>query len=441
MLIPIRQLLFGSGHPPVFTGPIADISVTNVQPSFTFALASYFSGATSYSISPSLPSGWSFNTSTATLIVGTGSLAAFGPFAITAFNGTGSTASNLFAITVTAFAQPPLFAGAIPSQSYARNVTIPTFAAGSYFQGATSYAIVGTLPAGLSIDSTTGVISGTPVEAIVQPLVVRATNSDGSTDSNLFTISVIAASAANAGKPILDIIKEACRRLGLTVPNAAVSNTDIQIQQLVAILNEEGQELSARYAWQALTREAQFTTVGTQSQGELDGGILSSSENMSYVVNDTIWNRTTRLPVYGPNSPGDWAYKQSMTFSTPVSQYRILGNQLVFYPAPSVGDTCAFEYVTRNWLRDSTQTTYRDYCNADSDTPLIDWQLLLLGLIWRWKAAKGFDYDQAFQNYQMRVSDAISRDGTKPTLSLTGLSDADAGIQPLVIASSGNWLQ
>jgi hypothetical protein len=441
MLLPLRALLFGGGQPPVFTGPIADVSVTNVQATYSYALASYFAGATHYTISPSLQAGWSFNTATATLTIDTDALGSFGPFAITAFNGTGSTASNLFAITVAQFAQPPIFTGAIPNQSFARNVAIATINTAAYFQGATSYSIVGTLPTGLSIDTTTGVISGTGVAAEVQAVVVRATNSDGYTDSNLFTISVVAASAANLGKPILDIIKEACRRLGLTVPNAAVSNTDLQIQQLVALLNEEGQELSARYPWQALTKQAQFTTVATQSQGELDGGILATAENMAYVVNDTIWNRTTRLPVYGPNAPGDWAYKQAMTFSGPVSEYRIYGNQLLFYPAPNAGDTCAFEYVTRNWLRDSTQSTYRDSCVLDSDAPLLDWQLLLLGLVWRWKAAKGFDYDQAFQNYQMRVSDAIARDGTKPTLSLNSSSDMNAGIQPLVIASSGNWLQ
>jgi hypothetical protein len=167
--------------------------------------------------------------------------------------------------------------------------------------------------------------------------------------------------------------------------------------------------------------------------------VTACAENLNYIVNDTIWNRSTRLPVYGPNAPKDWAYMQAMTFTAPTSEYRIMGNQLVFIPAPAAGDTCSFEYVTRNWIQSSSQTTFKDTFTADDDTVLLDWQLILLGLMWRWASAKGFDYDQKFQVYERRVADSIARDGTKPTLSLDGSSFSNRGIQPLIIAASGNW--
>lgn len=443
MLLPLRALLYGGpGSPPTQSTAISDISVTDVQASYTFDLGSHFHGASSYSISPPVEAGWSFNTSTAQLTIDTDALGAFGPFAITAFNGTGSIASNTFSVTVSAFAAAPIFSGVIPNFSFARNVTITPVDASAYFAGVTSYALLGTLPAGLSFNSSTGVISGTPVTGgEVQALVIQGINSAGTTNSNQFSISVIAASAVCTPKTILDIIKEACRRIGISVPGSAISSTDLQVQQLVALLNEEGQEIAARYPWQRLTKEATFTTVGTQSQGDLDGGILPCAANLAYIVNDTIWNRSTRLPVYGPLSPRDWAYSRSMNYTAPTSEYRILGNQLIFNPAPGAGDSAAFEYVTRNWLQSTDQSVERDTIAADDDAPVLDWQLLMLGLMWRWRAAKGLDYSQSFETYERRVQDSIARDGTKPVLNLNGDISERYGIQPLVFASSGNWVQ
>lgn len=442
MLLPLRKLLLGGpSAPPTQLNPIPDISVTDVQASYTFNLATYFSGATSYSISPPVEAGWSFSAS-GVLTIDTDALGTFGPFAVTAFNGTGSIASNTFAINVAQFQSAPLFTGVIPNFSFARNVTITPVDASVYFAGATSYAVLGTLPAGLSFNTSTGVISGVPVTGgETQALVVQGINSAGATNSNQFSIAIIAASATCVPKTILDIIKEACRRIGISVPSSAISSTDLQVQQLIALLNEEGQELAARYPWQRLTKEATFTTVSTQSQGDLDGGILPCAANLAYIVNDTIWNRTTRLPIYGPLSSRDWAYARAMNYTAPTSEYRILGNQLILNPPPAAGDSAAFEYITRNWLQSSDASVNRDTIAADDDAPVLDWQLLMLGLMWRWRAAKGLDYSQSFETYERRVQDAIARDGTKPVLSLNGDTSERFGIRPLVIAASGNWMQ
>lgn len=443
MLIPLRKLLLGGpSAPPSQLNPIPDIDVTDVQATYTYNLAQYFNGAASYSISPSVESGWSFNTSTGVLTIDTDVLGLYGPFAITVFNGTGSIASNTFTINVRTFASAPLFSGVIPNFSFARNVAITPVDASTYFAGETSFALLGSLPAGLSFSTSTGVISGTPVTGgETQSLVIQGINVAGATNSNTFSISIVAASAVCVPKTVLDVLKEACRRIGISVPASAVSSTDLQVQQLVALLNEEGQELAARYPWQRLTREATFTTVSTQSQGDLDGGILPCASNIAYIVNDTIWNRTTRMPVYGPLSQRDWAYSRAMNYTAPTSEFRIIGNQLYFNPPPAAGDTAAFEYITRNWLVAADGTTARDSIVADDDSPVLDWQIVLLGLMWRWKAAKGLDYSEAFATYQRRVAEATAHDGSKPILSLNGDAAERWGIQPLVIVPSGNWMQ
>lgn len=89
---------------PVFSGTIPDISVVENTSTHSYDLSTYFTGATSYSISPSVESGWSFNTSTAELIIDTDDVNTFGPFTVTGTNASGSDSSNAFGVEVTAAA-------------------------------------------------------------------------------------------------------------------------------------------------------------------------------------------------------------------------------------------------------------------------------------------------------------------------------------------------
>jgi hypothetical protein len=93
------------------------------------------------------------------------------------------------------------FSGTVPTINGTRKTSqpaqSPTIA--SYFTGTEtpfSYAVQsGTLPAGLSINSSTGVISGTPTVTGTQTgIVIRATDQDSATaDTNSFSIAIAAA--------------------------------------------------------------------------------------------------------------------------------------------------------------------------------------------------------------------------------------------------------
>jgi hypothetical protein len=195
---------------------------------------------------------------------------------------------------------------------------------------------------------------------------------------------------------------------------------------------QEGEEQVRRYDWSVLQKEATFTTVATQLQGSLE----TLAPGYKFIVNETIWNRTQRLPVHGSQSAQDWQYMVAMNLTTPFSQYRIKADDLFFYPVPPAGQTCAFEYLSKNWVSTSVGST-SDMWTNDADTTFLDDGLVVNGLIWRWKAAKGMDYSEDFATYERGIQSAISRDGTKPTLSMSGRSNFD--INPVVIVPAGSW--
>lgn len=231
----------------------------------------------------------------------------------------------------------------------------------------------------------------------------------------------------------LQMMQTVCKRIGILPPNAAVTSNDQQIMQLLALMEEEGQEGQWRAQWTGIQTEAIFTTVAAEVQGSLS----TIAPGYSYIVDNTIWNRTLRRPVYGPKSEQDWQQSKAMQINGPFNAFRIMNGQIRFYPNPVAGQTCAFEYMSKNWISTSIGGTSETWTN-DADTPLIDDKVIILGTIWRWKAAKGLDYAEDFRKYELRITDAQARDGGKPVLSADGVK---YDIQPVIMVPTGSFGQ
>lgn len=231
---------------------------------------------------------------------------------------------------------------------------------------------------------------------------------------------------------LLTMMQQVTRRIGLTVPNAVMSSTDPQVIQLVGLANEEGQELSERYPWQAMQKEATFTTVAATTQV---ANIYTTWPDFKFILNETIWDRTLRRPVFGPIDPQIWQQLSAQVLQGPFYQYRIRGNSIVFIPTPAAGDNCYFEYVSTSWCA-SAGGTGQNVWTADTDVGVMDESIMTQGIIWRWKQVKGFEYAQDFNKYEQRISDAMGRDSGKSTLDMGG---ASGFLQPAVLVPSGNW--
>lgn len=233
----------------------------------------------------------------------------------------------------------------------------------------------------------------------------------------------------------LDIIQRFARAVGFSVPSAAVANQAEDVQQIVELLNQEGRALAKRADWQALKFEASFTAVATESQGTL-ATIIGATQQLSKVINDTIWDRTQQVPIPGPVSSQRWQMKKALVMTGPYSSYRLRGDSLYFYPAPTAGHSCYFEYQSKCWCTDVTGVTFRTNLAADTDVMLLDDEAMLAGLEWRWLRKKGLSYAEEFASYEALVADLIGSDGTKPTLDMSGGQQAP---QPGIFVPVGNW--
>ena len=232
---------------------------------------------------------------------------------------------------------------------------------------------------------------------------------------------------------LLTMITQCARRIGINAPASVSSSADPAVIQLMAIANEEGQDLASRYAWQALQTQSTFSTVATESQGVMT---TLAGAGFRYIVNNAMWNRTLLRPVFGPLSPGAWQELKARNVTGPYNQFRIKGNELLFIPVPAASQTIAFEWVSRNWVNVTAGGTTAAAWTADADTGVLDEEVMTAGVIWRWQQAKGLEYAENYAKYERLVSDLMARDGGKPTLNMgTDFQSWPAG----VFLPLGSW--
>jgi hypothetical protein len=212
---------------------------------------------------------------------------------------------------------------------------------------------------------------------------------------------------------ILSIVNNAQDRLGLPRASAVMVSSDETVVQLRGLAQQEGRELAREGAWQALTSEKTFTTVAAAAQTS------SVPTDFDWYIPDTMFNRTRTRRVEGPVTAAIWQDIQASLVTYVNPAFRIRGSTILITPTPSAGDTVAYEYVTKNWCQ-SVASVAQALWTVDTDTALVDEELHTLGIVWRFKKAKGFDYAEEFTTYQVQVKQALNRDGARPRISTDG---------------------
>ena len=231
---------------------------------------------------------------------------------------------------------------------------------------------------------------------------------------------------------LLTVVQRFCELQNLNSPTTVYGTTDPQITQIKALLEEEGNDLSKRGNWNELTFEATHTTVATESQGAIS---TIASNGFRNIKNETIWDRTRKLPIQVLTDI-EWQAQKGFVSTGPNYAARIRGGLLLANPVPTAGNTWAFEYVSKNWILGVDGTTYKQYFTLDTDNTLLPEELLTLGLRWRWKKEKGFDYAEDFRTYENQVNQVLSSNGMKKKISMSGGSQ---NASPHIAIQQGNW--
>lgn len=162
-------------------------------------------------------------------------------------------------------------------------------------------------------------------------------------------------------------------------------------------------------------------------------------------INQTWWDRTNRWALLGPDSPQvDQWHRSGVVTIGPRRSFRQIGyngltaaqgaiNNYRLWPPPGANNTpinIAFEYITINTVLSATGTPKPTF-TVDTDFPILDENMMILGVKWRMWQIKGFDYAPMQAEYQDYVDRRYGNDGGAKTLSLSGR-------RPNYLLTSGN---
>lgn len=231
---------------------------------------------------------------------------------------------------------------------------------------------------------------------------------------------------------LLAIIQDSCRLLSLPIPLVVVASTDTQVQQLYAIANEEGDELQRSYEWQLLTEQYTYATSATEEEP------TAIPDDLDRWIANSMFDRSTMREVLGPITPQQWqAIKAQPQLNRVFLAWRERGGISYMTPTPSMGDTIAYEYITKNWV-EAVNGDLKASFTADTDMPRLSARIIKLGIRWRFLKSKGIDYSQDFDTYQRQLQTEQSKDGGNGKLSITGTYGLNAWGFPSNLPV-GNW--
>src|SRR5574341_2137470 len=194
-----------------------------------------------------------------------------------------------------------------------------------------------------------------------------------------------------------EVLNRAGRKLGLDEVTDPVASTDPDWKRLKRLLDEVGAELAEAYEWTNLLVEKTIVGDGVTTTYDLAADFID-------MVPQSGWNRNTQVPMQGPLSPQVWQYRKAAVVQPVYAEFRLDLNQVRFTPAIASGQTVAFEYKSRAWVRPSASglgngntlnTAGADEISSPGDfvlyDPLLVHRLLVLG----WREDNGFRTDQA----------------------------------------------
>lgn len=230
---------------------------------------------------------------------------------------------------------------------------------------------------------------------------------------------------------ILTVIQGAAALCNVAVPTAVVSNVDPDISQMLALAQLEGDESASEIDWRNLK-------IGMQLTGDGSSTVFALPPDFDRIMPGfaLFSSAYPMIPLTGPVT--DAALNAMKVFPVkPVRPvWRFIGNGLEVWPALAVNEIVSGEYRSNYWILSVDGSTRKSTFAADGDSCLVPEAVIKLGVVWRWKQAKGLDYAEDFRSWNNARARIAGHDSGNATVEMAGDLSFPATYWPLVIPTS-----
>ena len=178
-------------------------------------------------------------------------------------------------------------------------------------------------------------------------------------------------------------------------PSTVASNTNPEARQYLRIVNKVGARLMKVYPWNDLRKEHTFTAPGVETLI----AFASMPSDFDRFVPETFWDRGLNNLLSGPISASEWAGLKVINYNIDNYKFTFRGGDVLSAPVVESGNACAFEYISNQWCQSSDSTGQTAFA-ADTDTAVLDEELITLAAVYDWLSSKGLDSAKAFDDFK-----------------------------------------
>lgn len=202
---------------------------------------------------------------------------------------------------------------------------------------------------------------------------------------------------------VLSAIQYACSFIGVSVPAAVMASTTRELVELKAITNDVASMITRAHPWQI------FRTIATVT-GDASTVDFDLPSDYDWMPDDSnLWSSATKQPLVKLQSTDDYLYIVVNSLTPTPSRWIIYANQIHIRAALASAVTAKYFYQS-NLCVDPASGSNTAIFATDTDVFRLDERLLKLGIIYRWKQAKGQAYSQELDDYEVLKEKLIARD-------------------------------
>ncbi|GHT29057.1 hypothetical protein AGMMS49995_10890 [Endomicrobiia bacterium] len=217
----------------------------------------------------------------------------------------------------------------------------------------------------------------------------------------------------------LEIVQQASKTLGIENIKTIQDQINTNTQRLTGALNRALEEVQKSNDWQELISPAHFiTNPSADNPSYIDGidmkGYIFDSmlPSFDYFVSEYLYDNTIKRRINSIRPDGyeyDKVFKMNISFPS----FTLIQNFLCFMPEIPKNHVISFFFKSKYAVYDQSDRQYKEYFTQDTDTTLLNSQLLLRGLLWKYKCEMGFDYAEAYRDYQTYLNKVRDQDSNR----------------------------
>ncbi len=205
------------------------------------------------------------------------------------------------------------------------------------------------------------------------------------------------------------IVQDVCRMVGFPVPTDPAGSSDAAVQQMIAAANMAADDMVSLYDWRKLVKVYEIEVIADYP-GQFEKSFDLPGDFWQF-IDQTQWNKNTRLPALGPISDQIWQQiKIRMPKVVLTFLWQIRDQKLWIQMPPSDPQMFSFMYMSQGWCKDADDPDmYKNQATKNGDQILFNQYLMKLLTRAKWLEMKGFDSSAAmrdfFVNYENRKGD------------------------------------